>query len=133
MPTSSFTGVSLRGLSRAYSTGGGRSSGRSLADLRRQSRFPPEAPGASVDREGDDGAEERQGQRHHREDGREATIKETERDPAAAGRDDEPAQPREQRPEQTSGALRREVEGEPESEEAVCRPDDTQVGGAGAQ
>ena len=52
---------------------------------------------------------------------------EVQREPAAADRDRHAGKARDQRPDQFAGALRGEVEREPEAEAAIARPDRAQV------
>src|SRR5262249_57149193 len=54
-------------------------------------------------------------------------ARESEHDPSAARREDESAQPGQERPQQASGALGGEVERQAQAEEAIGRPDDAQV------
>src|SRR5262249_51185501 len=63
----------------------------------------------------------------------EARSHESEHDPSAAGREDEPAQPGQEWPEQASGALGSEVERQAQAEEAVGGAGDAQVHGADFQ
>src|SRR5229473_1802519 len=86
-----------------------------------------------MDRARERGSEDDQRRAHHGEQRRELAAGPVEDQPAARGGDAETARAREERPEEPARALGREVEREPETEEAVRRADDAEVGGAGGE
>src|SRR5204863_7246935 len=91
------------------------------------------APGAGADGGGHRGAEGNECQRDDDVERGEAAAEHTRHEPGAPGSDAEAQESRDERPRQTSRALRREVERQAEPEESIERADDPQIHAARRQ
>src|SRR5262245_5454417 len=135
IPTSSFTTVSLRpAVLRGYYERARRQRPTALAwrsVMRSGSGWTSAPPHAARHGDGVDGAEDHERYQHDDVHGADAAIQDVDREPASGQRDGEAQQGRRDGPEQPTRALRSEVEGEAEPEEAVSGADDTKVRRAG--
>src|SRR5204863_8581249 len=85
-------------------------------------RAAARAPGAGTDRQGHRRSEQHESEGDDDVERRQSAPEDMDDEPPTRGGDDHPDEAGRQRPRAAAGALRREVEREPEPEEAVERP-----------